>query len=53
MIINGRRRPCFERHESVINDINGSVMTSRDRARAMNKLEVGLSRSGWSGWSGW
>ena len=39
VIIKGRRRPCLERHESVIKDIKGSVMTSSERANAMNKLK--------------
>ena len=39
VIIKGRRRPCLERHESVMKDIKGSVMTSSERANAMNKLK--------------
>ena len=44
VIINGLLLPCLERHESVMNDINGSVTTSSERANAINKLQKSKAR---------
>ena len=43
----GRLLPCFDRYESVIYDIVGSVITSKPRANAYKGM--GMGKEGWMG----